>query len=150
MPLSEPQRDAAGVVVPHDHPGIADTDRIIRRISDEYVVADTKVPGGKRVSTMAFQPSTDGNRGMSVDLESSIIDAGVDAKAFVTTPKYTGSVWFSAGFLRAETLQVGYDPLPENPHHGEVWGSFTKGRRNRLLAAARWFVEIKDVYLESA
>lgn len=83
MPLSEPPRDANGVVVPHDHTGIADADRIIRRISDEHVVSDAKAPGGRRVSTLAFQSSTDGNCGMSVDLESSIVEAGLMLQALL-------------------------------------------------------------------
>ncbi len=149
MPLSEPPRDANGVVVPHDHPGIADADRIIRRISDEHIVSDVKAPGGRRVSTLAFQSSTNGNCGMSVDLESSIVNAGLDAPSFVTSPRFMGSVWFHAAHLRSETFQVGYDPLPENPHHGEVWGSFTRGRKNRLLASAQWFVPITGVSLSS-
>lgn len=147
MPLSEPPRDAHGVVVPHDHPGIADVDRIIRRISGEHIVADVKAPGGRRVSTLAFQSSTDGNCGMSVDLESSIVEAGLDAPSFVTSPRFMGSVWFHAAHLRSETFQVGYDPLPENAHHGEVWGDFTKGRKSRLLASAKWFVPIQGVLL---
>ena len=147
MPLSEPPRDADGNVAPHDHQGIAAVDRIIRRISAEHVVEDAKAPGGRRLSTLAFQSSTDGNRGMSVDLEASILEAGLDARAFVTSPRFIASVWFTAGFLRSESLQVGYDPLPDNPHHGEVWGSFTSGRKRRLLGSARWFVRMNDVFL---
>lgn len=58
-----------------------------------------------------------------------------------------GSVWFQAGFLRSEALKVGYDPLDNNVHHGEVWGNFTRGRRSRLLNTAEWFVEIEGVDL---
>ncbi len=150
MPLSKPPLDDNGEVLPHDHQGIADADRVIRRISDEHVVSDPKVLGGKRISTLAFQASSDGNRGMSVDLEVSILEAGLDAKAYVTTPKYLGSVWFSAGLLRAETFMVGYDPLIDNVHHGEVWGNFSKGRQRKLLKIAQWFVEISGVFLPSA
>ena len=150
MPLSEPPRDANGVVVPHDHLGIADADRIIRRISDEHIVPDPKAPSGKRISTLAFQSSKEGNLGMSVDLEASIIEAGLDVRSFVTTPKFMGSVWFHAAYLRSETFQVGYDPLPDNPHHGEVWGNFTRGRKKSLLASAQWFVPIHGVSLSRA
>jgi hypothetical protein len=149
VPLSEPPRDADGIVLPHNHSGISDVDRVIRRISEEHIVVDAKAPGGRRVSTLAFQNSTEGNRGMSVDLEGSIIEAGLNAASFVTTPRFTGSVWFTAGHLRSESFLVGYDPLPDNPHHGEVWGSFTRGRRNGLLASAQWFVPIDGVSLPS-
>lgn len=150
MPLSKPPLDENGKVLPHDHPGIANEDRVIRRISEEHFVADVKVSGGKRISTMAFQASSDGNRGMSVDLEASIIEAGLDARGFVTTPKFLGSVWFSAGFLRSEAFMVGYEPLVDNVHHGEVWGTFSKGRQKKLLNSAQWFVEVMGVSLPSA
>ncbi len=148
MPLSKPPLDDTGEVVPHDHEGIANGDRVIRRISEEHFVPDAT--GGRRISTMAFQASSDGNRGMSVDLEASILEAGVDAKTFVTTPRFLGSVWFFAGFLREEAFMVGYDPLADNVHHGEVWGNFSRGRRNKLLNTAQWFVEVAGVSLPSA
>ena len=147
MPLSQPPRDGTGEVIPHDHEGIGSTDRIIRRISEQYFVPDEKANSGVRVSSMAFQASTEGNRGMSVDLERSILEAGLDAPRFVTNPPFIGSVWFQAAFLRSEALKVGYDPLDDNAHHGEVWGSFTKGRRSRLLNAAAWYVEIAGIDL---
>ena len=147
MPLSEPPRDGNGQVKPHDHSGVGDTDRAIRRISAEHIVTDEKAATGKRISRMAFQTSTEGNRGMSVDLEALILEAGLDARRFVTTPKYTGSVSLPVGTLRAETLMVGYDPLPNNPYHGEVWGNLTKGCQGRLLKASEWFVEIESVTL---
>jgi hypothetical protein len=150
VPLSKPPLDDTGEVLPHDHEGIANGDRVIRRISEEHFVPDAKISGGRRISTMAFQASSDGNRGMSVDLEASILEAGLDARTFVTTPKFLGSVWFLAGFLREETFMVGYDPLADNVHHGEVWGIFSKGRQKKLLNTAQWFVEVEGVSLPSA
>ncbi len=147
MPLSQPPRDKSGEVIPHDHAEIGSADRIIRRISEQYRVVDQKASSGFRVSSMAFQASTEGNRGMSVDLEPSILEAGLDAPRFVTQPPFIGSVWFEAGYLRSETLQVGYDPLDDNVHHGEVWGNLTRGRRNRLLKTAKWYVEMQGVDL---
>jgi hypothetical protein len=147
MPLSDPPRDANGDATPHDHPDIADSDRVIRRISTHHVVRDPKAPSGSRVFSAAFQASSNGNRGMSVDLETSILQAGLDCVSFVTKPEFPGSVLFQAGFLRSEALQVGYDPLPGNPHYGEVWGDFSRSRRSRLLAAARWLNPIPGVDL---
>jgi len=145
VPLSPPPRDANGVVVPHDHPEIDATDRIIRRISEEQCVLDAA--GGRRVSTMAFRASTTGNQGMSIDLEASILKSGLDAAVFVTTPQFIGSVWFLAGWLRNENFQVGYDPVVDNEHHGEVWGAFSRARQKLLLRTAQWFVEIDGVSL---
>jgi hypothetical protein len=90
---------------------------------------------------------------MSVDIEPFIVAAGEDPKTYVTTPRWVGSVQFTAGALRGEGFKVGYDPLeetptePANPHHGEVWGDFTKGKQRRLLGMAEWFVPIPGVDL---
>jgi hypothetical protein len=77
MPLSQPPRDAANEVIPHDHKEIEAQDIIIRRISTEHVVDDVKATSGRRVSKMAFRTSTDGNRGISIDLEKLIIEDGL-------------------------------------------------------------------------
>jgi hypothetical protein len=34
---------------------------------------------------------------------------------------------------------VGFDPLPENPYHGEVWGAFSKAKQKRLPELCQWF-----------
>jgi hypothetical protein len=69
---------------------------------------------------------------MSVDLQQSIEAAGLNARDYVTTPKWMGSLRFDAGDLRAEGFMVGFDPLPYNPHHGEVWGKFSKHSSGEL------------------
>lgn len=143
MPLDEPPRDAQGSVVPHNHHQVLDHDGILRRISPFHVVEDEKVEGGKRVSSMAFQPSSGPNGGMSVDLERSILDAGGDPRMHVVSPPFVGAVRFVAGQLRAEEFLVGYDPLPGNPHHGEVWGSFTASKKKKLQALAEMYVRPK-------
>jgi hypothetical protein len=145
--LSPPPRNATGLVIPHDHSGIAETDKVIRRISKQHIVPDPKAPTGRRIASLAYQESTTGCRGMSVDLECSIVDAGLNPANFVTSPEFLGSVWFSVGYLRTEErLQVGYDPIPDNAHHGEVWG-ITEAHRRRLHRKAQWFVQIPGVGL---
>jgi hypothetical protein len=67
LPLKPPPRDEVGVVIPHDHDEISSDDQIIRRISEQFLVKDEKT-GGRRISSMAFNPSTGPNGGMSVDL----------------------------------------------------------------------------------
>lgn len=144
MPLDPPPLDDSGSVVPHNHAGIRNHDGIIRRISDEQVVFDEKI-GARRISSMAFKASTGHNSGMSVDLEASILEAGLDPRDYVTTPRWTGSIRFVTQQLRAEGFSVGYDPLPENPHHGEVWGTFNKTNQRRLRQICEWFVKIDGV-----
>jgi len=87
---------------------------------------------------------------MSVDIKKLIDSSGIDAQTYVTTPKYVGSVAFTATVARSAGLLVGYDPVPDNPYHGEVWGSnrpnrFSSSQQKALLNACQWFVEIPDV-----
>ncbi len=103
---------------------------------------------------MLFQASSEANGGMSIDMQNEIEQAGLDARRFVTSPELPGSVRFQTSVLRHEGLSVGYDPIPENPHHGEVWAgrpnkwrNFKKSEQKRLLGLAVWFVVIADVYL---
>ena len=75
---------------------------------------------------------------------------GVDPRQYVTTPVFTGSVAFSAGAARALGLLVGYDPVPTNPYHGEVWGGsrpnrFSQRQKKGLAEASRWYVELDGV-----
>lgn len=139
MPLDKPPLDAAGHVDIHDHAGILREHGVIRRISADHLVYDEKT-GGKRVSTMAFGASTGPNGGMSVDLENSIVEAGLDPKTFVISPPFLGAVKFTAGSLRDQGFKVGYDPLPTNPHHGEVWGTFTGSKK-------RWLQKNAEIYV---
>lgn len=143
MPLTPPPRDANGEVKPHNHDGISSGDGVIRRISEQHIVFDPKI-GGRRLSSAAFTPSSGPNGGMSVDLERQIEEAGLNPKVHVTSPQWTGSVRFLAGSLRAEGFMVGYDPLPENPYHGEVWGNFRKSNQRKLVQLCAWLVPISD------
>ena len=144
MPLEPPPRDDDGNVKPHDHAGILRDDGILRRVSEHFIVDDPKT-GGRRLSTMAFEASNGPNAGMSVDLQAQIEEAGLDPIQYVTTPQWVGSVRFTAAALRAEEFLVGFDPIPENPHHGEVWGKFSKSKKKRLLGMINWFVPIDGV-----
>ncbi len=145
MPLPLP-RDANGEVIPHDHEDISSEDGVIRRISEQLVIHDPKV-GGLRISSAAFRASSGPNGGMSVDLEKLILEAGLDPRAYVNNPRWIGSVRFLAGSLRAEGFRVGYDPLPDNRFHGEVWGNFTGSKQRRLMKLCTWLVPIPDVVL---
>lgn len=150
MPLSPPPRDAHEKVIPHDHPGIGSADGIIRRISEQWIIKEAD--GSKRLSSVAFSPSSGLNGGMSVDLQTQIEEAGLNCCDYVTTtsPQYAGSVRFEAGALRGAGLQVGFDPLPSNPHHGEVWDNFTDPMKRRILPSlAVWFVEIAGVAISA-
>lgn len=86
---------------------------------------------------------------MSVDIEELILAVGGNPATHVTTPKYIGSVRFPVSAARSAELLVGYDPLPDNQCHGEVWGTlrpnrFSKTQQRALLAASTWLVKIPD------
>jgi hypothetical protein len=140
-----PPRDGADEVTPHDHAEILNHHLAIRRISDNHIVTDGA--GQRRLSSMAFKPSSGTNGGMSVDIEPFIAAAGHAPREFVTTPEWMGSVFFVVGAVRAQALLVGYDPLPENDFHGEVWGAKTRGQWRQLQAIAAWYVEIPGTAL---
>ena len=139
-----PPRDANGEIVPHNHPEILSDHRVIRRISEKQIVV---VDGQRRISSIAFRPSSGANGGMSVDLEAFIVEQGRDPSAFVTTPFWMGSVCFRVGALRAEALLVGYHPLPENDCHGEVWGATQRAQWRKLQRMATWYVQIDGVQI---
>lgn len=89
---------------------------------------------------------------MSVDLLALMIAVEVDAQSHVTTPQFTGAIALVASAIRDLDLRVGYDPVPSNSYHGEVWGKerpnkFTNAQSRGLANAARWFVAIPDVEL---
>ena len=144
MPLKPPPRDAQGVVIPHDHDEISSDDQIIRRISEQFLVNGEKI-GARRISSMAFNPSKGPNGGLSVDLKRQIEEAGLDARQYVTDARWLGSIYFTAGALRENGFLVGSDPLPNNPYHGEIWGSFTTAQKKILRPLCRWFVRIDNV-----
>jgi hypothetical protein len=146
LPLKPPPRDEQGVVVPHDHDEIRSDDDVIRRISEQQLVFDEKI-GGRRISSMAFNPSEGTNGGLSVDLRRQIEEAGIDVRQYVSDQRWLGSVCFTAGALRENGFLVGYDPLPNNPHHGEIWGRFTRSSKKKLHQLCSWFVPIENVVI---
>lgn len=150
MPLSPPPRDANNAVVPHDHAEILAEDGLIRRIPLHWVVPDAKSPTGKRLSSEAFEMSSqECGGGMSVDIERLIIESGQDVPTYVTTPSRIGSIRVTAGLLREHQLQVGFSPVPENPFHGEAWGKISKKQSKTFRLASTWLVEIPGCSLEA-
>jgi hypothetical protein len=140
-------------VQPYDEKKIKPEEVIIRRINPVQHVVWDENRGCNRISSKAFSPSSGENGGMSVDIEDLILEGGHNPKQYVTTPIFTGSVAFSADNVRNLGLRIGYDPIQENPYHGEVWGSpranrFSNPQKKGLLAASEWYVEIEGVSLD--
>ncbi|WP_305095620.1 hypothetical protein [Croceibacterium aestuarii] len=147
----QPPHDENGNVMPHDHDEIEDEDFVIRRISELQLCRDKD--GRRRISSKAYQGSSEAGGGMSVDIRKFIEADDIEPRDWVTSPRWLGSVRFSAGCLRSLELQVGYDPLPNklseerNPYHGGVWGSFSRATKRRMQQNAQWFVPIADAEL---
>lgn len=142
--ISLPPHDDEGRVILHDHEEINNSDEVIRRVSEEQIV---KKEGKRIISSILYKPSSGKNGGMSVDLKQLIENDGIDPKVWVTTPKWMGSVIFKVVELRDLDFIVGYDPLPKNPYHGEVWGTFSRSRVKKLKSLAHWLVPIEDTNL---
>ena len=88
-------------VAPYNEERIGDDDIIIRRINpDQHIIWDEN-RNKLRISSKAYNKSSGLRDGMSVDIEALIAAAGVNPKAYVTTPVFTGSVAFLAGKVRA-------------------------------------------------
>lgn len=136
--------------MPHDHEALQPNDIVIRRVSDKQI---SDYPNGvRRISSLAFKTYYSPGEGMSVDLERFIREAGQDPRTYVTTPKWYGSLQLRVGQIREAGLLVGYDPVPENPFHGQIWnrdGKPTKGQQRRqervLRGISAWYVEIPGV-----
>lgn len=137
---------------PHDDPNIQDDDVIIRRINPIHqTIYDSNI-GATRISSAAYSPSSGVDGGMSVDHERVILACGHDPVAYVTNPTYICSVWFSAGEVRALGLRIGYEPLPDNSAHGEVWPTdgatgFSKKQKKGLASSARWYRQGEGIRL---
>jgi hypothetical protein len=136
--------------MPHDHPDLVGDHRVIRRISDEFVVKDEAgLP--VRLSTAALDPSSievDPYCGLSVDLEPFILAAGIDPRRHVTTPKFMASIVLTVGSFRSRRFHVGFDPLDDNPYHGGVWqggSKLTRSVRKALLRESQWLVPIPGI-----
>jgi hypothetical protein len=141
---TQPPRDADGEVTPHDHPDIKNQDGIIRRVASHHIVVDPKAVGGHRPSSSLFNPSSGKAGGVSIDLQRPIEEAGMNSKGFVSNPPWLGAIILKAQDFRTESLIVGYDPVPENPYHGQVWGNFTGATKKKLLGLAAWYVQIPN------
>ena len=148
-------------VEPYDEPQINDDDHIIRRVNPVHHVVPDENTGRDRTSSKLFTPSSGPKDGMSVDILKLIEADEIDAVEFVTTPVFTGSVYFPAGSARKAGLRIGYDPIVDvpgvenNPYHGEVWGpedkpnKFNRTQKRALAEASQWFVELPGVDIRS-
>jgi hypothetical protein len=131
MPL-DPPRDPDGNTLPHDHEEIGNQHHVIRHITvyDLYTDPQTHI---KRVQSGAYSESSDPHGGMSVDIEEWMIADGLDPRHYLGDGS-DGAKRIRVGELRAQGFRVGWDPRPDNPHHGAVWGIGNGSKRKRRIA----------------
>lgn len=150
MPSFVIPRSADGEILPHDHPDLAGGNRIIRRVSDEYVVPDSD--GGQRLSSAVFKH--DPRQGhLSLDSEKCILAANQDPAAYVISPVWMGALVISVEHFRSvdqykkpsEAWKIGMVPVADNPCHAGVWGKITQGQSNQLQRRSQWLVSIPGV-----
>lgn len=143
--------DPSGDVLPHDHPDLTDDRRVIRRISDDYVVPDQN-NGGQRLSSALFKNDPrDGH--LSVDFEHCILQKKMSPAAYVTDPQWFGALIIKIGDLRSvdkasvakDRWKIGMVPVEGNDCHAGVWGKITKGQSNDLQRKSNWLVRIDGV-----
>ena len=150
MPPFEIPRGDDGAVLPHDHPDLTGENRVIRRISDEYVVPDGA--GGQRISSGVFKH--DPLQGhLSLDSEKCILATEADPVRYVTSPVWVGALVISVEGFRAvnqpkkpeETWKIGMLPVDGNPCHAGAWGKIIQGQSNELQRRSDWLVQIPGV-----
>src|ERR1051325_9885678 len=130
---SDPPKDGNGAVTPHDHPEISDDSFVIRRtVPGDLTAPDTQ--GHRRIQSGAFSQSSDGT-GMSVDIESWLIEDGLAPTHYIADPTH-GAKRISVWQLRVMGFKVGWLPEPNNPHHGAVWGVTSSSHRKHISAIA--------------
>lgn len=142
--MANPPRDAGGRVIPYDDPEIPDDAYVVRYVTSQWLAPDGR--GGRRLSTGAFSPTSknrDPYRGMSVDLLEPMLKDGLPMSGRMTS-SHEGVVKLRVGALRTLGLQVGHDPLPDNPYHTAIW-EVTKRNKKEIWRLAEWIVKPSSI-----
>jgi hypothetical protein len=82
---------------------------------------------------------------MSVDLGQLLEEADKELDAMV--PQGFGAVAIHIGIVRGHGLEVGSDPEPQNPYHGQIWGVKNNKYRKVQDAVAGWVIGLDGVSL---
>lgn len=143
--LADPPIGTDGKIAAHDHSGIGPSDGLLRHIDPDHHAPFDENLGRRRLSTMAFQESSDGS-GMSVDIEK-LLEVDNCPQTEHLPGQSWGMVRLPTAFCRGLGLQVGYYPVPSNDHHGAAWGIKTRGTRKQLRdqAEQQWIKRIPGV-----
>lgn len=122
-----------------DDPSILDEDLLWRRIAQEHWVKDPKVEGGYRISSAAFENSSDGS-GMSVTNGTEALRNGRSTSTIFESYSIAKCLLiaeFTAGLARNLSQGITRSSTPEDPEHSNVNGKKTRGVKNRLRKGSR-------------
>ena len=116
--MRAPPQDAKGRVRPHDHEQIQDEDIMLRGIPEQQIVPTPD--GGRRISTGAFSRSSDTYGGLSLGVKKVLecLEKTTDEWA---AGRFSAVVCFPAKMLREAGVQIGWDPLDDDPAHCNAW-----------------------------
>lgn len=144
MPLSPPPVDEDDCPLPHDHEDIRYEDIIVKRVTEHHVTRDDEGNIRKLNSNLFSRSSSDRDkyRGSSIDILKLIEELGISVEEHIAeTPKLIGYAFLQAGAVRDLGGKVGYQPLPENVAHGNIW-EITSKKQMRDLARGVTFHQI--------
>lgn len=114
---------------------------LYRRITRHHL---KPVGDGLRVSSAAFQPSSDGS-GVSIHLSDTMLEEGIAVEDLMTLPpEALGIAFVTTEQVRDPAIEhdVTRNPLPGDPSHGNIVGHGTDGRRKQMarLANEQWVI----------
>jgi hypothetical protein len=116
-----------------DDPTVLDPDPLWRRIHPVHFVDDGQ--GGKRLSSAAFDNSSDGT-GMSVSLGREAEAAGVAPETALQRFPRFGMASITAGTCRTHNQAIQRDPTEDDRHHALVNGDKPKRVQKKMAGAA--------------
>ena len=131
--MDPPPRDPEGIVIPHDHPQLYADDIMLRGIPTQWIIPTND--GGRRISSGAFRQSSDKYQGMSLGAKK-ILDCANASVEEWAAGRFDAVVCLPASELREVGIEVGWDPVPDDPAHCNAWGRLTTGHAKRLARDA--------------
>jgi hypothetical protein len=123
---------------PEDDESVAQDCRLFRRITVHHVKPAPDRPGGVRITSAAFQGSSDGS-GVFVSIEDRMVELGLTPPDLI--PKHPGTrglAFINAATARQHGKGIVREPTDDDPSHGNLTGPDTKSIQRRLAAAAEW------------
>ncbi len=130
-------------------------DKIIRGIQENHVKSSDNSNIIGCISSFAFNCPVGEDDGMSVFIESLIIEDGKDPYEFLTEhTNYIGSVYFTVKELESIGLIIEHAPLEDNKYHGIVFGKppkrkYAESIKRQLHRKCHWYNKIPEDKLES-